>query len=305
MSFKELILAVLVLAFFCAGQVAAAETTAWSFDVSGAAGVQYDSSVGIEDLDANSGESDSIMLLSGGGSVSYSPSGQPFTLRLGYDYSGTSHRRFEEFDLDLHHGFAEVQYQNALIDAALAFDRYEGLLDGEDWVQITQVSPSIAHLFGDRTYVRAAWIASTRDYALLPSRNATKSAARIDTYVLLDGLERYFSISVQAGDEDANSSDFDYRGHQVGLAYTHTFEGPLPVKLKSSVRYEERDYGSLLPVIGERRRDQRWRARLEAEVPFSDTVSLHTIVEHTQNQSNADTAMLQKDVAGLELRVAF
>ena len=297
---------VVALAILGAAPAATAADKTWRFDFDVAAGAQYDSNVGVVDLDTSSGEADSVILLSGGGKLSFAPAKLPFSFSAGYDYSGTSYMRFEEFDLDLHHGVAELQYSNSYFDAALAYDQYEGVLDGESYVSISQVSPSIAHLFGSRVYTRAAWIASTRDYDLQSARNAENSALRLDTYVLLDNLDRYVSLGIQLTDETAASDEFEYSGYQVSLAYMHTFDLELTqLKLKSSLRYEDRDYAFDTPSIGAPRQDQRWRVGVEGEVPFSDHVSLHAILEHTDNSSNLDAAAVQKDTAGIELRIAF
>lgn len=305
MNTRNLIFALCTLPFLGFAGTAAAEGT-WSFDVDASAGARYDSNVGIPDLDTSSGEADSVILLAGGGSLTWTPTDSPFALRVGYDYSGTSYGRFEMFDLDLHHGVAELQFRNTFLDATLAFDQYEGVLDGEDYVSIGQVSPALGHLFGNRVYVRAAWIGSTRDYDVAPERNATNSAMRLDAYLLLDNMDRYVSFNVQRNDESAASSEFDYQGTQIGLAYAQTFETQhMRLEFKSSLRFEDRDYAFETPAIGERRRDRRWRAAIEAEVPFSDHVALMAMLEHTDNASNLDTAVLEKSVAGLELRLAF
>ncbi len=305
MTTRNISLSLWALAALVTAGAASAESN-WHFDVDASAGAQYDSNAGVADLDTSSGEADSIVLLAAGGSLTWTPDGTPISLRAGYDYSGTSHGRFETFDLDLHHAVTEVQYRNAYIDAALAFDRYGGVLDGEHYVTISQVSPSVAHLFGSRVYVRGAWIGSTRDYDYLPERAAKGSAVRLDSYLLLDNLDRYVSLGVQFNDERAASREFDFEGLQVSVAYAHTLELPLmKMKLKGSARYETRDYVFALPGLGEPRQDRRWRAGVEAEVPFSDHVSLHANLEHTNNASNLDTAGLDKNVAGLELRVAF
>lgn len=297
---------VVALVILGAAPAATAADTTWRFDFDVAAGAQYDGNVGVVDIDANSGEADSVILLSGGGKLSYAPARLPFSFSAGYDYSGTSYMRFAEFDLDLHHGVAEMQYSNSYFDAALAYDQYEGVLDGDAYVSISQVSPSIAHLFGSRVYARAAWIASSRDYDLQSERNAENSALRLDTYVLLDNLDRYVSLGIQVSDETAAADEFEYGGYQVSLAYMHTFELELTqLKLKSSLRYEDRDYVFDTPSIGAPRQDQRWRVGVEGEVPFSDHVSLHAILEHTDNSSNLEAAALQKDTAGIELRIKF
>ena len=275
----------------------------FGFDASAA--VEHDSNVAIIDLDANSGEADTATVLDAGLDLRISLS-KKASLTVAYDYSGTSYREYSEFDLELHHAMAEAAVQTRYVDLAVGADRFEGILDGENYLTLTRVSPSIARLFGNRVYARAAYIETEKEYDQYESRNAESDAIRLDTYVLFDGMDRYLSLGVQTSSEDALDAQLDFDGVQAMLGYGHTFKLPLmQLQLKAQLRYEDRDYLNVTESIGEPRSDQRWRSSLTATIPFTDHVKLEASVEHSDNESNLDSAVLDKVVYGLGLNLQF
>ncbi len=275
------------------------------FDFDASAGLEHDSNVGLVELDNNSGEADSATLLAAGLNVTLAMSKQT-SLRVGYDYSDTSYQQYSDFDLALHHAVAELAYSGRHIDLAVAADRYEGVLDGEDYLTLTQYSPSMSKLIGSRLFVRGAYIAASKEYDLLDTRNAESDAARLDTYWLFDGMNRYLSLGLQKIAEDAVDPELTYDGMQAAIAYGHTVKFPLMrLQLKAQLRYEQRDYANVTQSINARRDDQRLRGSLVASIPFTDYLEVEATVEHTDNESNLDSASIDKMVYGLGLAVRF
>lgn len=275
------------------------------FSLDAAAGVEQDSNVALVELDNSSGEADTATVLSGGLNMKLATSKQT-SLSIGYDYSGTSYQRFSEYDLDLHHAMAEVAFNGRHFDAAITADRYEGVLDGEGYLTLTQTSPNVSKLFGSHVYMRGAYIDSSKKYDELSSRNADSSAVRLDTYFLLDGMNRYISVGLQKTAEDAVDLELDFDGLQAAIAYGHNLKLPLMrLQLKAQLRYEERDYLNVTESIAARRNDKRLRSSLTAAVPFTDHIKLEGSVEHSDNTSNLDSAVIDKMVYGLGLSVKF
>lgn len=275
------------------------------FDVEATAGVESDSNVGIVELDNTSGEADQATVLTAGAKLSI-PIGKPLTLRVGYDYSDTSYQQFSEFDLGLHHALAEIAFSNRHIDTALTADRYEGVLDGEQYLTFNQVSPSVAKLIGNRVYLRAAYITSSKEYDQLSTRNADGTAARLDSYLLLNGMDHYLSLGLQQGSEDALDDELDYDGMQTTFAYGYKLRLPLmQLNLKAQLRYEQRDYANVTASIDMRRSDTRLRKALTASIPFNDHVHLTGSIEHTDNDSNLESAVIDRMVYGIGLKLTF
>ena len=275
------------------------------FDFDTSVGYQYDSNVNVAEIDANTGEADSALLLSAGLGAAL-PLSNSVSLRLGYDYSQTSYREFSDFDLSIHHGRAELAWRVAGFDTALSADRLAVALGGEAFMNIAQVSPSIARLFGNKFYVRSAYTRSRKDYAASTARNSRNDAVRADAYLLFDGMNRYLSAGFQSDSEDALDAEFDYRAKRLMLAYGHRVElGRMQVGLKARLQAENRDYAGVSEFIGGRRHDRRFRAGLSAAIPFSENVVLKADLEYADNTSNLDTANFDEAIYAVNLAVNF
>lgn len=276
-----------------------------NFGLDAAAGVEYDSDVGLVELDRKSGEADSATIATAGLDMTVT-TGNPLSLRFAYDYSDTAYRQFSEFDLGLHHGHAEIMLNSRRFDASIATDRYEGVLNGDHYLALTQYSPSVSTFLGSRVYARGAFIASSKTYDDLSSRNASSGALRLDTYVLLDGMNRYVSLGWQQAREDAVDAELDFDSVQFALGYGQKITLPLmELMLKANTRYEQRNYRNVTGSIDAHRKDTRLRGSLVAAIPFTDHIKLEGAIERADNRSNLDSAAVDKVVYAVKLRMQF
>ena len=275
------------------------------FDFNAGVGARYDSNVALLDLDASAGEPDAATELSAGLGVTIRPGGD-LLAKFGYNFSGTRYREFSEFDLDLHHGYASLTLRKGLTDATIGVDHFSGILDGEDYLTQTQVSPSISRLFGTRWYLRGAYIRADKEYAQLTERNAVSDGVRGDVYLLLNGMRHYIALGAQAKSEHAQSADFDYESTMGQLKWAYTIDtASTEIELQTRVQFERRDYTTATLESGEARIDDRLRYKLAAAMPFSEYVSLSLSVEHTDNTSGLAEANIDRTVYAMELEVGF
>ena len=277
----------------------------FDFDFTAGAGAKYDTNVAIVELDNSAGEPDTVATFEAALGMK-ARLGDSVTLDLGYDYSGTRYREFSEFDLDLHHGHASLSFRSGAWDSALTFDYFDGVLAGEDYLAQTLISPSISRLFGTRWYLRGAYTRSDKTFSTFGERSAVADALRVDAYLLLDGMSHYFALSAQALAEDAYSTEYDYDSTMAQLAWGYRFDAARnPIKLKTALRYEQRNYNAVILEAGGHRVDDRLRARLAATIPFSEHVSLGASVEVTHNTSGLAEANLDRTVYAMEFGVSF
>lgn len=282
-----------------------AEDERFDFGFDATVGGQYDSNVALVDLDSNAGEPDLSTLLEAGISLQTALTDNT-SLKLGYDYSGTSYKTYSEFDLALHHGHASVTTRRDTFDAGISLDRYEGVLSGDDYLSLTQLSPNVSRLFGERWYVRGAFLLTDKSYATVEARDATARAARADVYYLMEGLRHYVALGTQFTSEDATDSAYDFAGTQAIVTYGREVQWlAADIDLKAQFRFENRDYEGANTIGEETRRDRRMRLRLSMAFPFSDHVSLDTWLEQTHNQSTLEEANLDRTIVGTQLSVSF
>lgn len=305
MNIRNLRSALVLLAVLCSTAATHAEERKASTEFNFGAGFSHDSNVGIADIDSNSGTSDTARTLEAGIS-SRIPFAGGLNLRVGYDYADTAYSEQSEFDLGLHHGVAELGVDAGGFVTAVTIDRFVAYLDGDEYLDITQVSPNVSKLFGSTLYLRAAYTDAIKTYDALTDRNADAESLRLDAYWLFDGMNRYIAIGLQTGEEDAADDELDYDSFMSMLTLGQTFSAlRLPVEFKAKVKLENRDYRNVTESIQQARRDDRLRASLSATIPLSDYFELQGSIERSNTESNLDQADLDKTVYGLSISASF
>lgn len=283
--------------------IAAAADPDFGFEAS--AGYEYDSNVNVAQTDTNTGEADTATLLR----VAFDakiPAGERVVFRGSYDFSRTAYEEFSAFDIDLHHAFAEAAVRLGGIDLSVNAERFEALLDGEQFLQIDQVTPAVSKLFGSRIYLRGAYTRADKQYDTSPERNAINDAFRADVYLLFDGMERYLSLAVVTSSEDAVEEALAYDGLRAQLTYGHRLGfGPLELDLKARLQTEQRDYLGVTEAIGTMRRDDRLRAGVSASIPLGPYFEITGDIERLDVASNLDTAAYDETRFGLKLAASF
>lgn len=275
------------------------------FGVDAELGYRYDSNVGVAELDTNTGEADSALTIDVGGSAAI-PMTDRLSLTLGGGYSQTRHRAFSAFDLGMLRADAELAFRIGGFRTGLALRHFGARLDGSRFLDLRQVSPSVARLFGDSLYLRAAYTAAEKTYAEHPERDAVNDAIAADAYLLFDGMEHYLSFGLEADAEDAPDAAFDYEGRRAKATWGRRLAGfPVPVDLKARLQREVRDYSGVTESIGAPRRDERFGASLAVELPVSELFSVNAEAEYRDVRSNLDTAAYAETVLSVSLAAGF
>ncbi|MDX1480511.1 MAG: surface lipoprotein assembly modifier [Woeseiaceae bacterium] len=268
-------------------------------------GYLSDSNVNVAELNENTGASDTAVDLDFGidGKL---PLGERVSANFGYDYSGTQYSEFTEFNLALHQLRGGLNLKAAGFDAGLLAERYVAKLDGDDFLEISQVTPSLGRLFGDRLYLRGAWTAAEKTYAENELRDASNRSLRADAYVLLDGMNRFISLGYVSSSENALDETLDYDGDRLLLGFGQRFgEGERSLMLRLRAQFEIRDYAGFDESIEDTRSDERFRAEATATWGLTEHLSIEGKAAYADNQSNLETATYSETVLGLSIGVSF
>lgn len=272
-----------------------------TFDFKAAAGYHYDSNVSVSELDTNTGEADDALLLEASADASI-PFSDALSIKLGYGYAQTSYQDFSEFDTAIHRLQGDLQYRAGGFDTGLALRHFGARLDNARFLDIRQVSPSVARLLGKKVYVRGAYTGSEKQYADRAERDATNDALDLDVYLLLDGMQRYLSFSYRVDREDAAAAELDFDGKRARVAYGQRFAN---LQLKARLQIEERHYNGLHEDIGTERNDRKLRAGLNANYSFTDMFSIEGEAQFADTASNLPGADFDEMTYSLNLAVAF
>ena len=269
------------------------------------AGVTGDSNVGVPDLDQNTGQGDIGLTLRTKAQLDIRPSDK-LVLRGGYEFNQTSYQDFDAFDLQTHRGFAEAEYDADLFKVGVLANFVHARLDDEGYLDYTQISPNLSRLFGDRFYLRAAYVHTEKDFKTSDGRDATGDAGRVDAFIFLDGTRQYLTIGGEFGEEDADADQFDFSAGSAKAGYIQRFDVlGRAAKLRFGAEYEQRDYDSVTPLIEARREDRIASADSDLEIELYGPLAMDFGYEYRDHQSNLESADYDEHVGSVALKVSF
>lgn len=264
-------------------------------------GYLHDSNVSLTELDTSTGEADQATRFELGinGNI---PVSQQLSLKGSYGFTQTRYAEFSDFDTALHRLEGSINWRIAGFDSALSMRHFAAQLDGERFLDIRQVSPSIARLIGGQFYLRGAFTGSEKLYAENDVRDASNQAIDVDAYWLLDGMNRYIAAGIRYDDENAEAAEFDYSGNRYKLTFGQAIG---KATLKARVQLERRDYLNVNEQIDAARRDERLQAGFNLEVPLTEYLSLNGDARYSDYRSNLESASYDETVYTITLAATF
>jgi hypothetical protein len=286
-----------------AAQAPADEANALTVEIRG--GLEYDSNVALLEVDASTNVGDAIALMHFG--IGYElPSDGRFGWSAGYDFSQTRHEDLDAFDLRLNRGSSTLSLDFGRVDLGVMLQHADADLDGQSFMTLTQVSPYLSKLAGNRLFLRFAYIDADKDFASSAERAATADSWTSDVYVFLDGLTTYLLVGARLDDEDAIDPQFDYESARFRIQISHRFSlSARTLTFRAGLRSESRDYSGVTPSIGAVRNDDRLQLEASAELPLGDRTTATFEYTRTNNESNLPSVAFDENVVSFQLGAVF
>lgn len=301
---KKPLLLSLAAAIVCANTTLAyAEPAKTKMDAELDVGLEYNSSLAVDELDTTTNQSDTATLFNGKLNGQWGVSDRS-TLRGGYSYLSKNYRDNSDFDLAIHQLSADASHDFDLLTVGVSHFFARAELDGDHFLDLNQSSLYGSKLFDKRIFVRVA--ADVRDKAFdgRPERDADSLGLGSDVYVFFNDAKTYVSVGINGEQEDARASELDYDGLTFRSKLSNKFRMMnRDNKLALSYRYVDRDYDNTDPLIGSARADRRHTTRLEWEVELMKHLGVVSSLEYGDYQSNLDSADYSDTKAMLALRL--
>jgi hypothetical protein len=298
---RRVCLAAAVLVWSCLGRAAAPEPQQlapadWSAMLG--IGVEYDSNVSVEELDAATNQGDYAMTLDAGLGVKKQLS-QRTEAALTYDFSQSNYDKFSQVDRQTHMLGADLGLDLAILDPSLSVYYINARLDGSQFIELVRVSPSVSGFLAQKWFARGAYVYSDKTVHDRAGRDASTNAAEADVYFFVRGLRQYFNLGYRFRHENADADQYDYESNAVKLRFIQRFElFSRLTKLELALRYEDRNYRSDTPSIGEKRQDKRGRLRLDYEVPIIAGAAVQFFAGYADYESNYQPADYDQTIVG-------
>lgn len=279
----------------------AEQSTSTTFSAEVGVGVEYDSNVSIDELDATSNQSDYALIVDAQLNLEQQL-GDTTDLSLTYDFSQSNYDQFGELDRQTHLLGADIATDLGPVNSGLSLYYIHARLDGEAFLEYYRASPYVSGFLAKKWFARGAYVYSDKTIEQREQRDAESHAGEFDLYYFRRGLRSYFNLGYKFKDENAVAARFDYRANNLKVRYIHRLDlWDEVLKLEFSWRYEDRDYSAITPSIGEKRDDQRHRLKFDMEYPVFDSALIQFYVGYADYDSNYPRADYDQRVIGTRL----
>jgi hypothetical protein len=261
-------------------------------------GGEYDSNVTVDEVDLTSSESDYALILDAGFGASKAIADR-FEIAGTYDVSQTLYDEFDRVDRQTHILGTDMSLDHDSVDTGMSLYYIMSRLDNDRFLDLVRVSPSVSGFLAKKWFARGAYVYFNKSIDTRPDRDADTHSGELDLYYFLRGLRSYFNLGYRFRDENAEGARYDYTSNAVKLRYIQRFELLSRIaKVELSWRYEDRDYSSETPSIGEDRDDQRHRWRADFEIPLVGSSSMQLYSGYADYDSNYPQADYTQTVVG-------
>lgn len=287
---------------FCFADDTQSASPATTYSAELGIGGEYDTNVTIDELDTSIRQGDYALNLDGKVSMR-----KYFTkdtdLRLGYDVSQTMFQEFSRLNRQSHILGANLGVKMQPVDTGLSLFYVNSMLDGEGFLELYRVSPSLSGFISRKVFSRVAYVFADKRIEDRSERDAQTHSGELDLYYFARGLRSYFNFGYRFKTEDANLERLDYQAHAAKLRYIRRIDlGDKVLKLELAYRYEERDYSGLTPGIdtveGAERLDERHRWRADLEYPLTEKAAMQIYASYSDYKSNFQVSDYEQGVVG-------
>jgi len=279
----------------------AEESKKTEFSAEVGVGAEYDSNVSVDELDVTASQSDYALILDAELQLEQQLT-ETTDLTLTYDFSQANYDEFSRVDRQTHLLGADLGADLGAVNTGLTLYYINARLDGDAFLEYYRGSPYVSGFLAKKWFARGAYVYSDKAIEQNPGRDAESHAGEFDLYYFNRGLRSYFNLGYKFKDEDAQADRFDHRSNNLKLRYIHRFDVWEDVlKLELSWRYEDRDYTSITPSIGEERRDKRHRWKIDMEYPFLEKGTFQLYGGYADYDSNFPRADYDQHVVGTRL----
>lgn len=290
------------LAWTCMGQANAASetekppTTRWSAQAG--VGIEYDSNVSVEEVDRSSNQGDYALTLDAGVAMQRQLS-KTVEAGLTYDFSQSIYDTFSQVDRQTHILGADLGLDYARFDPAISLFYINSRLDGNQFLELYRASPSLSGFLAKKWFARGAYVYADKSIHERRGRDAKTNSGEADLYYFFRGLRTYFNLGYRFKHENARADRYDYTSNSLKLRYIQRFELFSRItKLELAWRYEDRQYDSDTPSIGEERDDQRSRIRINYEIPVLEKAAVQFFAGYADYSSNYQPADYDQTLVG-------
>lgn len=267
----------------------------------GAAGIEYDSNITVDELDLETSIGDFSALLEASVDldIEVGPSDE---FSAGYSFNQSLQFEQTDFDLQLHGTNLGYQHDFGPFTVGATHRFFLANLAGDPLLRIHRLTPFVSARPHKRLSLRGEYTYRDKELEDNPDRDADTHSGRLSGFVFVDGIDTFLTGAIQYESEDAVAEQFDFDAVilNAGLRTRAPF-GPPDNRLRFDVDFETRDYSAITPSIGEIRDDKRTSLSAEWEVPVGDILYVTAEYRLRILDSNLPSANFTENVASIRI----
>ena len=268
-------------------------------------GGEYDTNVSVSEVDLSSGESDYAFTSDFELGVKR-PLGETIKASASYSVSQSRYGEFSRVDRLTQIAGANIDKDFGNANGSLSVYFIDSKLANDGFLEFLRVSPALSGFVSKRWFLRGAYVYSERTIDDRPERDAQTVTGEIDAYYFHRGLRSYMNLGLRYRNEDTGAPELDFSGQAIKLRYIRRFDAlGRQGKFEAAMRFEERDYRSPEPTIGEKRRDDRLRWKFDLELPLSKAIALQAYYSYGDFDSNLPRADFFQTIVGTRLQISW
>lgn len=282
MKFTHICLA--VIAFLT--HPAFASNEALSFYASAEGGIVYDSNVSIDEVDIRLSKGDGAVRTSASvGALGHWTDGVEASVDV--SVFDTRYFEYDTFDTNTLMLSSMLAYDAGDVDVSLDYFYAANTLDGEKFLTLSKLQPSISGFIDRALYLRFALGLEQKNFYQSEGRDATQYGLSGKAYYFFNATQRYLGFSYQYSSENAADDQFDYRGNQVRVSW-HEKASVLGYKAKWKVEliYDQQSYHKIPEQDGGSQDDDQYSMLAELKMDLRSNTYIKFAYEVFKNNSS-------------------
>ena len=267
-------------------------------------GISSDSNVGVDGV-GQAGTSDTVYNFGLDAGVKINLTDR-VSFNAGYDYSVDQYADYDVFSQQSHSFLGGLRGKLDKVTLGLDYTYIATLLDGEGFLDMQVISPSVSGFFTDTVFLRAAYSRYEKDFDVLNDRNASSDIVTVDAFVFFDGYHSFLDLRATVEQENADTDPFDYDGYAFGAFLDLAVDGlGRENTLELGASYRDRDYDSITPSIAARRQDEKLEFEIALEVPLTEMAHVRGGFKYVDRSSNLPVADYDEHIISIKLGMEF
>lgn len=213
---------------------------------------------------------------------------------------------YTEFNQISHNLGAGLEVDINGLTLGLSYTYIATMLDGDRFLDMQVLSPSVSTFVTDMIYVRAAYLRYRKDFDVLGARDADTDVGNLSAFFFFDQYRSFWNLSLSFEKEDATLAQYDFDGFEGSASLNYAMEGfGRSNILRLGISYRDRDYDSITPLIGTARQDEKVSLDAALTIPLSEVAQVQGSYTYADRTSNLPVADYQEHVVQLLLGFEF